>query len=104
MTFAAISHAGGVSATHGELRLKSKYTAPVSRTARSTSERTSAFTSRPAPDARAFGSDVWRWRRHWQTNGKANRTLAHGSDVGPRRTLGDTPGNDAPAIVQRTSL
>ena len=38
---AAISRDGGASATHGELRSKSKYTAPVRRTARSTSESTS---------------------------------------------------------------
>ena len=44
ITVAAISRDGGASATHGELSSKSKYTAPVRRTARSTSERTSAFT------------------------------------------------------------
>jgi hypothetical protein len=42
ITVPAISRDGGASATHGELSSKSKYTAPVRRTARSTSERTSA--------------------------------------------------------------
>ena len=42
ITIAAISRDGGASATHGELSSKSKYTAPVRRTERSTSDRTSA--------------------------------------------------------------
>jgi hypothetical protein len=42
ITFSAISRAGGVAAAHGELNSKSKKTAPVRRTARSTSDRTSA--------------------------------------------------------------
>ena len=47
ITMPAISRDGGAWAIQGELSSKSKYTAPVSRTAPSTSERTSAFT--PAP-------------------------------------------------------
>src|SRR4029079_5871044 len=59
MTVAAISRDGGASATHGELSSKSKYTAPVSRTARSTSERTSAFTpAARCPDGPASAAHV----------------------------------------------
>ena len=47
ITLPAISRDGGASATHGELSSKSKYTAPVKRTARSTSESTSAVTREP---------------------------------------------------------
>ena len=45
ITLSAISRDGGASATHGELSSKSKYTDPVRRTARSTSESTSAVMS-----------------------------------------------------------
>ena len=44
ITFPAISRESGAAVIHGELSSKSKYTAPVRRTARSTSDRTSAFT------------------------------------------------------------
>ena len=105
ITFAAISRDGGASATHGELSSKSKYTAPVRRTARSTSERTSAFTpTLRAPDARASAPDREAGLGHWQTNGKTNRTFAHGSDVRSHRSVGDLPGNEAPADIERISL
>ena len=63
ITVAAISSDGGASATHGEVNSKSKYTAPVSLTARSTSERTSAFAATRYSPLR--------------TPGHANRTPGH---------------------------
>ena len=79
ITIAAISRDGGASATHGDVSSKSKYTAPVRRTDRSTFDRTSAGTpAARAPDARSSRSDGkagWSFiRMAWQ----ANRTLAHG--------------------------
>ena len=51
ITFAAISRAGGVAATHGWLNSKSKKTAPLRRTARRTSERTVNRPSSGTPDS-----------------------------------------------------
>ena len=53
ITDATISRAGGISATQGELISLSKYTAPVRRTARNTSDKTSTFTSLPSAAGRA---------------------------------------------------
>ena len=77
---AAISLDGGASATHGEFNSRSKYTAPVNRTARNTSERTSAVISHPRlPDARASRSDGGADVPHLRTRGNTTRTTAHGS-------------------------
>src|SRR3954447_17655276 len=79
ITFPAISRDGGASATQGELSSKSKYTEPVSLTARSTSESTSTFT-RILQDGRACGPDGRPRRPHFRTNRERNRTLAHAID------------------------
>jgi hypothetical protein len=82
ITLAAISRDGGASATHGELSSKSKYTAPVRRTERSTSDRTSAATPTPCgSDARSSGSDVRAGRSFIGMACTANRTLAHGCNT-----------------------
>src|SRR5262245_47418261 len=57
ITVPAIAREGGASATHGEVRSKSKYTAPVSRTARRTSESTSVLTTVTSRSGR-MGSQV----------------------------------------------
>ena len=70
ITLSAISRDSGASATHGELSSRSKYTAPLRRTARSTSESTSAV-MRPlrGSDARASGSDVGAGPPYLRTSG-----------------------------------
>ena len=76
ITVAAISRDGGASATHGELSSKSKYTAPVRRTARSTSERTSVVThTLHAPDARASVPDA-RGRSSRHSDGRQDESDA----------------------------
>src|SRR5438105_5025792 len=81
MTTPARSRAGGASLTHGALSSKSKYTAPVNRTARSTSERTSVFTRETSP------AD----ERHNQPDGRTSTGAARRRNVRIRRR------NHAPA-------
>src|SRR5690349_13963331 len=79
MTRSAMSRAGGASMTQGEVNWKSKYTAPVRRTARSTSDKTSTFTvSCDEGDARANAPDARADRRRSRTMCKKNATVAHG--------------------------
>src|SRR5262245_7162164 len=100
ITLPAISRERGAAATHGELSSRSKYTAPVRRTARSTSERTSAFTT-----LRGAG------RTGIQT-GRASRSIRlvderlNNSDVDTWLSPGaapyrrDTPRDEAPATLK----
>src|SRR6185436_20445024 len=91
-TRSAICREGGASSTHGELSSRSKYTAPVRRMARSTSERTSVFTKTlRTPDARTCASDGRTCRHNSQPGCKIKRTLAHGTDGRAQHTLGDLP-------------
>src|SRR4029453_14040783 len=98
-TLPIISRVAGAAATHGDVRSKWKYTAPVRRTARNTSERTSAPTAELAgTDARASVADGRHGGRHLQIGGNTNRTIAHG--VAPRRQLrSKVPRNQAPAPI-----
>ena len=54
-------------------------------------------------DVRPSIQDEEAGRRHVQTGGSVNRTFAHGSDAGQHRRVGEMPGNEAPADVERTN-
>ena len=103
ITFAAISRDGGASATQGELSSKSKYTEPVSLTARSTSERTSTFTRTLQAEDRACDSDARAGPLHFRTNREANRTPSHAVDPA-RSVIPDMPHDGVAAVIRRTSL